>query len=109
MRHTKHESLTGRKPLRCSELDLPTKAEMRQIRRWLGAQPDRTELPKQNNIEERKRKNRARARAREKACLRVLRWQQTHREEYNAKMRAYRKKRRLAAKGEEISVGGEGR
>ena len=99
MRPTKHDTLSGRKAVRSCELDLPSKAEMRQIGRWLSGRPDRTELPKQNNIEERKRRNRARA----KAVERSIRWQQANREAYNARMRAWRKRRRLA--GGEV-VGG---
>lgn len=72
-------------------MDLPTMAEMRKMWRLLNAKPDRTELPKQVNIEERKRKNRARA----NNTRRVVKWQRIHREAYNAKMRAYRQRRKL--------------
>jgi hypothetical protein len=88
MRHTKHDTLSGRKATRSSELDLPTKDEMRQIDRWLSGQTSRTELPKKVNIEERKRKNRARA----KASKRVIRWQKRNRKKWAAKMKAYRRK-----------------
>jgi len=101
MRSTKHETLIGRKPVRFSELDLPTKTEMRRIEAWLTGHAGSSELPKNNNIEERRRKNRARARASE----RTIRWQQENREAYNARMRAYRKRRRLAARAEGCSVG----
>ena len=93
MRPTKHERLIGCRAKRWSELDLPTKEEMRQIDRWLSGKPDRTELPKTVNIDERKRKNRVRA----KANKRRVRWQKRHRKEYNAKMRAYRQRKAAVA------------
>ena len=104
MRPTKHETLTGRKPIRVSEFDLPTKAQARQLDAWLNGHLESSALPKKNNIEERKRRNRARTRA----SRRSIRWQQEHREAYNARMRAYRKRRRLGEKGERVDVGGGG-
>lgn len=88
MRHTKHDALSGRKATRQSELDLPSKDDMRRIDRWLSGRPDRGELPKTVNIDERKRKNRARA----KANQRRVRWQQRNRKKWAAKMKAYRRK-----------------
>jgi hypothetical protein len=103
MRHTKHDSLSGRKSVRANELNVPTKAEIRMIGRWLDGQAASTEPPKRFNIEERKRRNRARA----KAVARVRRWRRRHRKAYNAYMSAYRKRRRLAAKADKHSFAGQ--
>lgn len=89
-RPTKHDAMSGRKQRTQSGFDLPTKAEMRKVDRWLKGESD-TELPKENNIEQRKRKNRARS----KACARVVRCHHRHRNDYNAYMRDYMRRKRM--------------